>query len=1139
MSIPLLRFTSRWLAAATLLTSASVLAAAAAGTTPDLDVREQSSLVRSAAGTSGASQQTALDQMRRASPGLTTRMNARTGRPRSLYNLKGSLTDASGLPARQIAEDFLRRNTALFGISDQDLGELRNTRDSLTAHNGVRHQRMIQQVNGIDLFGGELSVNIDRQGRILSVGGEPFANAHAAVNLRAPLMPLANALDIAIAAADVSEVEERRGEGLVYFPVSQSELRLAWQVVVGDRKTSASYRTVVDAADGRVLWRRNGTVEAIATHGLVYDDESPQPNRPFTSSNPATVDRVDRRFHGGAQEFPLGAGTPVFAESNVHYDWWAGGARTSTSSNNVVAQEDRNGDDTGGAQTTATGDDFTRPLDLSLDPSTYTAAATVNLFYWINRIHDVWYRYGFTESFGNYQANNFGLGGVGGDPVIADAQDNRDGGALCNANFNTNATEGNSGRLQMYQCDRKSPERDADLDHGTIIHEYHHGMAERLRSTLHQGSQGGGMGEGGGDFQDILMLSRPGDDANGLYGHSGYFNSSNATTNRRDLYSIRPIGTADAPRFTYGSIGTVSSEVHDVGEIWANALWYARTLLVTRYGFKAGTETVMRLQIDGYKMAPGNPDFIDMRDAILLADNANNGGANRCLLWSAFAHMGIGADASSTGQNDTHPVESFDVPGACLPSIAVSPTSLDFGLVPVNPIGSEIGTRSLTVQICNTGNDRLFVNNALLVSGSPAFSIASPSANGYPFMVGVGACVPLEVRCNPDAAGVITDQIRIDSNDPQRPTFQPVSLSCTGAVPVLDIGPDPLSFGSVAVNPPGGTDNFSDRSLMVRNTGSSALAVTGVAATGGNAAEFGLLPSVPGLPTTVAPGAQLSFTLRFTPTAPGLRSTTIRVDTSAGSLTVAANGTGKALPNLVVTALANPPSVKAPGTSFNVTDTTSNIGLVAATASVTRYLLSLDATRDVGDIALTGTRAVGALTAGANSAGSASVTIPATTPPGSYRLMACADEGHSVVESDESDNCRVAGSISVALPDLIASNVSANRQLGIAGFKVKVTATVTNQGPVAAAASTTRFYLSRDGIKDPTDPLLRDNGSAPTLAPGASHTATLTVRPTTSAPLIGQYFVLACSDDVGAIRESNEINNCAAATKPILVIGGL
>ena len=57
-----------------------------------------------------------------------------------------------------------------------------------------------------------------------------------------------------------------------------------------------------------------------------------------------------------------------------------------------------------------------------------------------------------------------------------------------------------------------------------------------------------------------------------------------------------------------------------------------------------------------------------------------------------------------------------------------------------------------------------------------------------------------------------------------------------------------------------------------------------------------------------------------------------------------------------------------------------------------------------------------ALSAGANSAGSVTVSIPAAMPPGSYYLLACADDAKKVAESDEKDNCKAAAAQIIVTP---------------------------------------------------------------------------------------------------------------------------
>jgi uncharacterized repeat protein (TIGR01451 family) len=73
----------------------------------------------------------------------------------------------------------------------------------------------------------------------------------------------------------------------------------------------------------------------------------------------------------------------------------------------------------------------------------------------------------------------------------------------------------------------------------------------------------------------------------------------------------------------------------------------------------------MALVLEGMKLQPCNPGFVDGRDAILLADMNLYGGANQCLIWEAFAKRGLGfsADQGSSGSR-TDGVEAFDTPGS-------------------------------------------------------------------------------------------------------------------------------------------------------------------------------------------------------------------------------------------------------------------------------------------------------------------------------------------------------------------------------------------------------------------------------------------------------------------------------------------
>ena len=124
----------------------------------------------------------------------------------------------------------------------------------------------------------------------------------------------------------------------------------------------------------------------------------------------------------------------------------AGNEFTITRGNNVYASEDEDNNNIAGYSPdggSALVFDF--PFSGGA-PNSYQDAAITNLFYMNNMMHDVWYRYGFTETAGNFQDNNYGKGGLGGDYVNADAQD---GSGTNNANFGT-PPDGSNPRMQMY-----------------------------------------------------------------------------------------------------------------------------------------------------------------------------------------------------------------------------------------------------------------------------------------------------------------------------------------------------------------------------------------------------------------------------------------------------------------------------------------------------------------------------------------------------------------------------------------------------------------------------------------------------------------------------------------------------------------
>src|SRR6185295_5136673 len=150
-----------------------------------------------------------------------------------------------------------------------------------------------------------------------------------------------------------------------------------------------------------------------------------------------------------------------------------------------------------------------------------------------------------------------------------------------------------------------------------------------------------------------------------------------------------------------------------------------------------------------------------------------------------------------------------------------------------------------------------------------------------------------------------------------------------------------------------------------------------------------------------------------------------------------------------------------------------------------------------GDVLL-GSRTVPILAPGASSAAPTALTIPPGTAPGTYYVIARADEGALVSETDETNNTRTA--LVRVSPDLLVSTLAAPAGAA-AGATVSVTDTTKNQGQGTAAATTTRFYLSSNASFDPLLDIEIGNRPVPLLATGPSSAAAtpVTIPPGTAA----------------------------------------
>src|SRR3546814_1970216 len=106
----------------------------------------------------------------------------------------------------------------------------------------------------------------------------------------------------------------------------------------------------------------------------------------------------------------------------------------------------------------------------------------------------------------------------------------------------------------------------------------------------------------------------------------------------------------------FGADGVGNSEVHNVGEVWAEMLWEVYASLLNHHDFQTAQDRMKDYVIGGLKMTPSSPTFTEARDGVLAAELATDAG-DYALAARAFAKRGIGlhgVDRKSTRLTSRH-----------------------------------------------------------------------------------------------------------------------------------------------------------------------------------------------------------------------------------------------------------------------------------------------------------------------------------------------------------------------------------------------------------------------------------------------------------------------------------------------------
>jgi MYXO-CTERM domain-containing protein len=386
--------------------------------------------------------------------------DAKTGLPSFVFGVQSDAFRPSSAVVEEAAREHLVRHAARWGLGAEALATAVPVRTHDIGRGGVmvafRHV-----IDGVEVFQHDVKVLMDRDGRLLAIGGSPREDAFLSSRIGSFKGP--DAAAVAVALGDLYSVSIAPGELVlgddlpggyrsfvlgaalaqkigvdlnapvrvkkVYFPLPDRLVPAYFLEVsargAGERHSDA-FAYVVAAGDGQILFRNDLTHQAKFKYRLWADATG--------DFRPKDGPMADYAPYPG--KMPLGTFPDTIASNvieidgfNKLHDPWLPDGAEQTSGNNVDAYTDDDKPDGFSkndvrAHISSAGT-FDIPIDLTKGPQDtldQRMGAVTSLFYVTNWMHDWWYDSGFDEKGKNAQKDNYGRGGVAGDALQAQAQ---------------------------------------------------------------------------------------------------------------------------------------------------------------------------------------------------------------------------------------------------------------------------------------------------------------------------------------------------------------------------------------------------------------------------------------------------------------------------------------------------------------------------------------------------------------------------------------------------------------------------------------------------------------------------------------------------------------------------------------------
>ena len=347
------------------------------------------------------------------------------------------------------------------GVTASDFGEIEVTDHHVSSTSLANHYYLRQNINRLPIFNAIANVTLFDE-EIKSIGYEFVSLRTNKISAATPTVSIEKILNYLIQHLGINEdvrfyekiktnnkysfrstiSEEENVICELGYYAEKKQIKLCWDISIYHPSKSNWWSAKIDANNGALLdlnnWFNKCQFHSNTHSSLPYKHDCSNTNF-LLNSNTAQYNVFELPIESPNHGQRNAVSNPADSTASPHgwhdTDGVSGAEHTITRGNNVYAYEDiADNNSPGYSPDGGTALSFNFPYNINEQPTNNLDAAITNLFYTNNKIHDIFYHYGFDEQSGNFQEKNYSNIGLGGDYVRAEALD---GSGTNNANFAT------------------------------------------------------------------------------------------------------------------------------------------------------------------------------------------------------------------------------------------------------------------------------------------------------------------------------------------------------------------------------------------------------------------------------------------------------------------------------------------------------------------------------------------------------------------------------------------------------------------------------------------------------------------------------------------------------------------------------